>query len=356
MKIPRTVGRERCRVGDSKAHSTCPRSIHSPRVSHLRDKQLGRPHLSTLAVTDIGPPLDSCSLQTAELLDRDTDESAPRFQALITSLTGVFGPVPAAAARKKRVARTTPARKRRTRSPSAGTVEQNPQDALDYVRIPSGKFQMGGVPGDSEAFREEQPRHAVEITRGFWMSRSPVTVAAYRRFADDTERPTADESSINENWAKPDHPIVNVSWEDARDYCEWAGDRLPTEAEWEYAARGGKGDLKYPWGDEISTQNAKYDSTNGTAPVGSYGANGFELYDMSGNVYEWCADWYAEDYYASSPSQDPTGPPVGRLKVMRGGSWNNHNPRLLRCSYRYKLVPVMRWLNIGFRCVREVEI
>ena len=236
---------------------------------------------------------------------------------------------------------------------AAGTLRENPEDQLDYVWIPAGTFQMGATPGDSDARDGEKPRHRVEITKGFWTSSTAVTVKAYKRFVEATVRAMPQAPNFDPNWEKEDHPIVKVNWHDAKAYCEWAGGRLPTEAEWEYAARGGEEGLRYPWGNKISSQNAKYNSKDGTAPVGSNAANGFGLYDMAGNVWEWCSDWYEEVYYASSPAQDPQGPPEGTVRVFRGGSWGGLS-RILRCSYRGRGEPGLRYINIGFRCVREV--
>ena len=233
-------------------------------------------------------------------------------------------------------------------------IEPQPQinAELDYIWIPPGNFQMGFVPGD-EVYDQEKPRHRVEITKAFWMSSTAVTVAAYKRFVEATSHQIPKAPRFNPNWEKDDHPIVRVNWHDAEAYCEWAGGRLPTEAEWEYAARGGKEDLIYPWGNELSSQNAKYDSRDGTAPVGSYPANGFGLYDMTGNVWEWVADWYEENYYVSSPARDPEGPSAGRGRVLRGGAWDIV-PVYLRASYRCGVGPVSWWNDIGFRCAREV--
>ena len=186
------------------------------------------------------------------------------------------------------------------------------------------------------------------------MSSTAVTVTAYKRFVEATSHAMPKASDFNPNWGKEDHPIVNVNWHDAKAYCEWAGGRPPTEAEWEYAARGGQEGLRYPRGNKISSQNAKYNSRDGTAPVGSYAANGFGLYDMAGNVSECCSDWYGKDYYASSPAQDPQGPSEGAARVLRGGSWGNGDPRDLRCSFRVRYGPVISYSVVGFRCVREV--
>ena len=212
---------------------------------------------------------------------------------------------------------------------------------------------MGCVTDDTECSGGEKPPHRVEITKDFWMSRTEVTVAAYKRFVEATSRAVPEDPQFNPSWEKEDHPIVRVNWYDADAYCKWAGGRLPTEAEWEYAARGGKEGLKYPWGNELTPQNAKYRSAGGTVPADSYPANGFGLYNMVGNVYEWCSDWYDVNYYAASPPRDPKGPLLGVGRVLRGGSWYV-SPVLLRSSNRYGVGPVDWDYDVGFRCTREV--
>ena len=243
----------------------------------------------------------------------------------------------------------------------AGSIKLNPKDGLEYVRIPPGTFQMGCVPGDSWCDDEEKPRHPVEISKGFWMGRTEVTVRAYKKFVQDTERemPRAPAATLesgsllgNPGWKNADHPILNVNWHDAQAYCEWAGGRLPTEAEWEYAARGGKEGLKYSWGNGISPKNANYGG-EGTSSVGSYPANGFGLHDMAGNVWEWCSDEW--NYHDNSPALDPQGPPLGTAPVLRGGSWIGV-PGSWRASYRLRGGGPELWnYLIGFRCVREVS-
>ena len=229
-----------------------------------------------------------------------------------------------------------------------------------YVRIEPGQFQMGAAPLDTEADGDEKPRHPVRITKGFWLGATPVTIADYKRFVG--ERPQfkmPDAPTFNPNWSKTDHPIVRVTWDEAKAYCEWAGGRLPTEAEWEYAARGGKDGLKYPWGNAITPENANYSGSkwNGTSPVGSYPPNAWGLYDMAGNVLEWVADWYGEHYYGTlpldKPVDDPRGPQSGTMRVLRGGSFNVVS-RYLRAAYRYSYAPGVWFYSIGFRCVREV--
>ncbi len=224
-----------------------------------------------------------------------------------------------------------------------------------YVRVLKGIFEMGCVEEDDECDADEEPRHTVEISKDFWVGRTEVTVAQYRQFVEDKnlEMPPF-APSFNSDWGKPDHPIVNVTWEEAKTFCEWAGGRLPTEAEWEYVARGGEEGLKYPWGNEISPDNARYDSGDGTAPVGSYPANDFGIYDVSGNAWECVADWYDGDYYENSPEKDPQGPEEATvLRVLRGGSWLDY-PVDLRAAGRYRLRPGGRYSSVGFRCVREV--
>jgi formylglycine-generating enzyme required for sulfatase activity len=236
-----------------------------------------------------------------------------------------------------------------------GQVRVNPKDGLEYVGIPPGEFEMGCVPGDSGCYGDEKPRHYVRITKGFWLGRTEVTVRAYQRYVNATGTNMPPPPSFPQ---RDDHPVVNVSWDEAVAYCTWSGGRLPAEAEWEFAARAGRDGLKYPWGDSISHDDANFDGAGGrdqwanTSPVGSFSANSFQLYDVAGNVWEWCADRYDPKYYASSPGADPKGPSSGSIRALRGGSWL-FNPWMLRASYRISLEAARRTDNLGFRCSRD---
>jgi formylglycine-generating enzyme len=192
----------------------------------------------------------------------------------------------------------------------------NPKDGSVMVTIPSGKFIMGSNDGGSEA----EPAHTVYLDT-YEIGKYEVTVAQFRKFCKATGRKMP--KAPDWGW-KDDHPMVNVTWEDAKAYCEWAGGRLPTEAQREKAARGGDG-RKYPWGstwDRKKCANTELALTS-TARVGSYpsDASPYGCMDMAGNVYEWCADRYSDHYYKASPPQNPKGPASGMLRVLRGGAW-----------------------------------
>jgi formylglycine-generating enzyme required for sulfatase activity len=217
---------------------------------------------------------------------------------------------------------------------------------------------MGCVPQDADnCARRELPRHRVRITRAFEMTATEVTVREYDAFGAATRLRTPRQPSWNTGDRQP---LVNVTWIEARAFCQWAGGRLPTEAEWEYAARGGRGDTLYPWGDQFdpalanaeSIAGRKADPYTGAAPVASFPPNGFGLYDMVGNLWEWVNDSYVETYYAQSPEADPPGPPENEFRVIRGGSWDS-DPKRLSLSFRSRLSAVGRYnLYVGFRCVR----
>jgi sulfatase modifying factor 1 len=234
---------------------------------------------------------------------------------------------------------------------SAGPVQQNPKDGLKYIWIPPGTFMMGCSPGDDKCLDEEKPAHQVKISKGFWIGQTDVTVGAYKRFAKAAKRKMPLPPDFNDRWANESMPIVNVTWDEARDFCAWAGGRLPSEAEWEYAARGGNAEARYGRIDEIAWH--RNNSENRTHEGAGKRPNSFGLFDVLGNAEEWVNDWYDQNYYQRSPSQDPSGPTAGRERVLRGGSWAT-DPSDARHSGRDRSVPGTRSNGNGFRCVWEV--
>lgn len=226
-----------------------------------------------------------------------------------------------------------------------GDVQLNTVDQQRYVWIPPGVFPMGASPEDEDSYEDEKPVHKVLITKGFWLGQTPVTVGAYRRFARAMGKQMPKVTGTDENL-----PITSVNWNDAMDFCAWAGVRLPTEAEWEYAARAGTTAARY--GDLDSIAWYSKNSEGGAKPVGQKQPNAFGLYDMLGNAWEWTADWYGERYYDSGEVEDPVGPPGGTMRVLRGGSWSG-NPRYVRVSFRNWLEPEDRSFGLGFRCAAD---
>jgi formylglycine-generating enzyme required for sulfatase activity len=259
-----------------------------------------------------------------------------------------------------------------------------PLEALaETVLIPAGEFLMGAAEGEED----ERPVHPVTLD-AYHIAVQPVTVAQYARFLRETghrapavyelplivanggrEREQAfrtDAAAYTWSDGQPDgsrldHPVALIRWEDASAYCNWLSAitgrpaRLPTEAEWERAARGGLDGLRYPWGDELDPSKANYLSDSagrakaGTTPVHRYPPNGFGLHDMIGNVWEWVLDWYQRDIYWQGPRSNPRGPANGSLRVVRGGGWPTAEPRMLTCSYRHKVPPDTYSYSIGFR-------
>ncbi|MEZ4621778.1 MAG: SUMF1/EgtB/PvdO family nonheme iron enzyme [Caldilineaceae bacterium] len=265
-----------------------------------------------------------------------------------------------------------------------------PPDIPIYVKIPAGEFIMGAGEGDNQIAtefrwdnRNEQPTHTVYLDE-FWIQRTEVTNEQYLRYvdencgqgADDKECPAAPSNTYYNKPAWSKRPVTDVDWFQATDYAAWVGGRLPTEAEWEKACRGGLEipvdllDVQsavtenplpnrlYPWGNEAPTdERLNYNYAIGTViEVGSYpdGTGPYGLYDMAGNVWEWTADWYNETYYTDSPDRNPTGPEDdGTTRTLRGGSWSNVEFDV-RCAVRHDLfVPDLDYVNVGFRVVRH---
>ena len=254
--------------------------------------------------------------------------------------------------------------------------------APNLARIPAGDFLMGAA--DAEG--DQRPVHRVSVGE-FFIGRFPVTNDEYARFVRATGYPapsirglpliaSGGRDGVFTELAAPyvwhdeepppahgNHPVVLVRCDDAMAYCAWLSGtmdravRLPTEAEWEKAARGGSEGRRYPWGDDLDPSNCNFladpavKRQRGTRPTGTYPPNAYGLYDVIGNVWEWVSDWYSADYYGSGDVHDPRGPNTGSQRIVRGGSWVNDDLAMLRCSYRHKVPPDTYAYSVGFRVV-----
>ena len=295
------------------------------------------------------------------------------------------------------------------RSTATHATHTTARDTDTMVRIPAGEFTMGNPRTDGYPTDGETPTHTVRI-RDLLIDRTAVTNRAFEAFVSETGFVTESErfgwsfvfagllpddfpdtrgvvsapwwrQVYDADWRRPegpqssiadraDHPVVHVSWNDATAYAAWAGKRLPTEAEWERAARGGSEGFAYPWGTErepagehrmnvfqgrFPAENTGADGYLGTAPADAYPPNGFGLHQMTGNVWEWCADWFDPDFYRVSPAVDPGGPATGSNRVQRGGSYLCHDSycNRYRVDARNSNTPDSAAGNVGFRCVRD---
>lgn len=253
------------------------------------------------------------------------------------------------------LATTTPL----TSTLEAGSVEVSAVDGMRLRFVPAGPFLMGSDRNDANALAYEWPQRTVTLD-AFWIDETEVTNGQYALCvaAGRCVPPISLRSATRPNYysdpAYANHPVIYVNWAEARDYCAWAGRRLPTEAEWEKAARGLDGAL-YTWGNSApSLARANFNrARSDTAAVGSYAdsASPFGALDMAGNVYEWVNDWYLGAYYAEAPETNPLGPTTGTLRVLRGGAWNSEG-REIRAASRYSYGPTRRENFIGFRCAR----
>lgn len=296
--------------------------------------------------------------------------------------------------------------------PAVGPGDPGGRHPVEQVKVPAGRFAMGDAGGNGHPLDGEDLVHEVEVA-GFTIDATAVTNAAFATFVDATGYRTeadrygfsavvaafftGDESDVvgvaaqtpwwlgvrGASWRHPEgrgsdvegrmeHPVTHVSWNDALAYCRWAGRRLPSEAEWEYAARGGLDGCRYPWGDELLAddgswrcniwqgtfpiQNSGEDGWVTTASVRSYEPNGWGLWQMVGNVWEWCVDWFARDAYHRHEPANPQGPVGGMARVMRGGSFLCHDSYCYRYrnSARSSNAPDSSTSNIGFRTVADV--
>lgn len=230
------------------------------------------------------------------------------------------------------------------------------KDCTPMVMIPKGEFLMG-----MNNLARCRPVHAVYVD-AFWMDAHLVTVKRYKKFLDETGRQPpvwwGPQGAVAEAFYQGDNPIVNVNWDDAAAYAQWAGKRLPTEAEWEKAARGGLEGKNFPWGDDAPQGRAWYGQSwpsPKTAQVGSFSANGFGLFDMAGNVYQWCADWFDPSYFSSSPSRNPQGPGGGQGRVIRGFAWNAASPTTGMWRTGFPPSEIRSDWNFGFRCAKSIR-
>jgi formylglycine-generating enzyme required for sulfatase activity len=329
----------------------------------------------------IAPVMPTATLHpTAEVL---SPTPAPPTPVPLTSVTPTPSPT-------KALPTSTP-------TLGIGSTRVSEKDGMVMVYVPAGEFLMGSADSDSNVKRDEKPQHKVMLD-AYWVDRTEVTNAMFARFVEATSYKTdaekARQASVyyenmkswketaGADWQHPrgpssnltgldTYPVVAVSWNDAAAYCQWAGRRLPTEAEWEKAARGPDG-RKYPWGDIWDVQMARRvnfadrnlisdmadnnadDGYKFTAPAGSYpaGASRYDALDMAGNVWEWVRDWYEEQYYDRSPVENPTGPAAGQLRALRGGSWGDPQSQV-RVAVRGWNIPDFGIGYLGFRCARS---
>lgn len=252
----------------------------------------------------------------------------------------------------------------------------NAKDGLEYIVIAPGSFRLGCSPADSDCEADEKPVRTIRITKSFAIGKTEVTVSSYRTFAKSVKKEMPPTPHYNPGWLEADQPIVNIAWDEAQEFCNWAGGRLPTEAEWEYAARAGTTAARYGEPGEIGWYVAnsgdnpidavkfhrqvydnfkEFDATlkwnkNRARAVGQKTPNAWGLHDILGNAAEWTADWYALPDEIKGPTDDPQGPDAGEVRVVRGGSaYNFHHS--LRLSNRSGSRPERSYDDLGFRCV-----
>ena len=297
-------------------------------------------------------PVTEVSFQTIEAIGQETLSAIGR-QTPTLFLQGEYIDKGDVTVTKTPGASKTPSKSKTpsaTPEPRSGATCISNKDKMVSVYVPSGEFLMGST--DSNGSEEEMPQHNVYLD-GYWIDKTEITNGQYQKCV--VEKVCVEPGSSNYTIAKyANHPVGNVDWNQAKGYCEWVGGRLPSEAEWEKAARGENG-RKFPWGKTDPTCGlANYSSCGGyTKPVGSLpdGVSPYGAMDMAGNVWEWVNDWYDENYYQKSPGRVPTGSSSGQYRILRGGSWGNES-WFARTTARHWNDPDLRLANYGFRCVR----
>ena len=322
----------------------------------LKDPQKRREHLTTLLSQE--DPHESEFLDS-EFIPAETPETDSASIASVNELQNSES--------------LSPATSEITSAPTISSFDV----PAEMVVIPAGEFLMGS--NDEDANASEKPVHPVYIDT-FYMDKYPVTNAQYKVFLDAC--PQWQKNNIHEDYhngdylrtwnrnnypkGKTDHPVVNVSWYTAMAYAQWIGKRLPTEAEWEKAARGGLDEKTYPWGDQLNTIVANYGKyIGGTTPIGGYLPNDYGVYDMAGNVWEWCLDEYDRNLHKKLPPRnyDAEANSISEIinnflniktsRVLRGGSWAS-SPKALKVAYCGAAPPTLTYNSYGFRCVRAV--
>ncbi|NSW53181.1 MAG: SUMF1/EgtB/PvdO family nonheme iron enzyme [Anaerolineae bacterium] len=299
--------------------------------------------------TDTTPTVAELALRLTELAQAPTETLAPTLTLLPEN-----PPTPdiQATATQSPTQEDTPTLA--PTEPSAGSILVRDADQMPMVYIPSGDFTMGT--NDSRV--DQRPAHMVTLD-GYWIDQYEVTNRQYALCVEagvckrPIDKASATRADYYEDAIYADYPVINIRWAQANQYCKWVNGRLPTEAEWENAARGTDGRL-YPWGNELPDRTRlNYNNQIGdTTQVGSYplGASAYGLYDMAGNVREWIFDWYASDFYENSPVKNPDGPDEGEARSLRGGSWQS-DVNSTRAAYRMLGYPENNSNQIGFRCV-----
>ena len=231
------------------------------------------------------------------------------------------------------------------------SINPKPSHA-QMVLIPAGEFIMGYDSGNAD----ESPQHKVKL-KAFYIDKYEVSYSQFQKFVKATDYPAPEiwYDKKYRKYNKRNKPVVGISWEDAYSYALWAGKRLPTEAEWEKACRGDNGSL-YPWGDKKPDKSLGNFSNDNTEKVKSFpeGASPYGVYNMLGNVWEWCSDWYDENYYSQSTNQNPAGPKITGQRVLRGGS-HLSSLDILRSTLRGYSDPIDKTVYYGFRCVKDIK-
>ncbi|HTX89804.1 MAG TPA: formylglycine-generating enzyme family protein [Anaerolineales bacterium] len=245
---------------------------------------------------------------------------------------------------------------------AAGATRTSTLDGMLLVYVPAGPFQMGSADSDGQAYSIEKPQHTVTLP-AFWIDQTEVTNAEYALCvqAGACKPPLRYTSNSHDDYYRnaqyADYPVIWVNWAAAQAYCQWAGGRLPTEAEWEKAARGTDGRI-YPWGNNPPDDTLANFGTHieDVTAVDKYpaGASFYGALDMAGNVWDWTADWFGDNYYSQSPALNPTGPESGTRRVLRGGSWT-FNAVAMRAAYRYGRAPDYSSAEVSFRCVVDAQ-